>query len=438
MAWHEKGPSGNYFICLRVGEQRFRRSLKTANEKDAIGLVARVEENLGYVERGRMVIPADADVVSFLLSDGKLTGQVVIPEQTTLRELFALYFASITEGTLERSTIEGMKLHQRHLERHLGQNFPIRTLTIDTLREYVRERAKDKGQNGTVTGTTIKKAVVTFRTAWNFGLQKKLVEGPFPAKGIKYPKSKEKPPYMPFRDIQKRTKGMDDKEAAELWECVFLPTADLDALLAYVKASAKLPFIFPSFVFAVHLGARRSEIARAKISDIDLASGLVTLHERKRAHDKKTTRRVPMSKLLKQVLTKWLAEHPGGNDLFCHSAEVQRSKKRSATTGHKGKERATTVAGRMEKVRVRTTRALAPLTRDELHDHFKRTLAGSEWENLRGWHVLRHSFISALAAAGTPQNIIDEFSGHMTDEQRRRYRHLLPNSTKQAIAAVFG
>jgi hypothetical protein len=36
------------------------------------------------------------------------------------------------------------------------------------------------------------------------------------------------------------------------------------------------------------------------------------------------------------------------------------------------------------------------------------------------------------------QRIIDDFTGHQTDEQRRRYRHLLPATTKQAIAAVFG
>jgi hypothetical protein len=35
MAWHEQGPSGNYFIGLRIGEKRFRRSLKTNSKDDA-------------------------------------------------------------------------------------------------------------------------------------------------------------------------------------------------------------------------------------------------------------------------------------------------------------------------------------------------------------------------------------------------------------------
>jgi integrase len=78
------------------------------------------------------------------------------------------------------------------------------------------------------------------------------------------------------------------------------------------------------------------------------------------------------------------------------------------------------------------------VTRDEAHDHFKRTLAGSKWAVLRGFHVLRHSFISCLAAAGVDQRIIDEFVGHQTDEQRRRYRHLVPDVKQKAIEGVFG
>jgi integrase len=78
------------------------------------------------------------------------------------------------------------------------------------------------------------------------------------------------------------------------------------------------------------------------------------------------------------------------------------------------------------------------LTGSEAHDHFKRTLAGSRWEVMRGWHVLRHSFISCCAAAGGDQRLIDEWVGHTTGEMRRRYRHLIPSVQKQAIRSVFG
>lgn len=78
------------------------------------------------------------------------------------------------------------------------------------------------------------------------------------------------------------------------------------------------------------------------------------------------------------------------------------------------------------------------VTKDEAHDHFKRTVAGSKWETLRGYHVLRHSFISALASEGVDQRAIDEIVGRQSEEQRKRYRHLYPKVMKDAISRVFG
>jgi integrase len=231
---------------------------------------------------------------------------------------------------------------------------------------------------------------------------------------------------------------MKQQEAAELWESVYLTVGDIEELLQHVRGRG-LPFVYPMIVFAAHTGARRSEIMRCKIRDIDMKNRWVTLHERKKSHDKKTTRQVPISAKLHAVLREWLADHPGGEFLFCHGSEVARSKKRSVTTGHQWKDRAKNLKGRLHTVAPRlTVPNSTALTRDEMHDHFKRALADSKWEKLKGFHVLRHSFISCLAASGCDQRVIDDFVGHTTEEQRRRYRHLFPGVTQKAIAAVFG
>jgi len=78
------------------------------------------------------------------------------------------------------------------------------------------------------------------------------------------------------------------------------------------------------------------------------------------------------------------------------------------------------------------------LTANEVHDHFQRTLAGSKWAVIPGWHCFRHSFISVCASRGVDQRLIDDWVGHQTEEQRRRYRHLLPSTQQQAIRSVFG
>ena len=130
---------------------------------------------------------------------------------------------------------------------------------------------------------------MTLRTVWNWAKHSKLVHGDFPTRGLKYPKGDEKPPYMPFQDLLRRTKRMNDDEAAELWECAFLTREEIAALLAYVKGVARHSFTYPMFVFCGHTGARRSEMARTQVSDLDFRDGFVTLRERKKSRETKTT-----------------------------------------------------------------------------------------------------------------------------------------------------
>ena len=77
-----------------------------------------------------------------------------------------------------------------------------------------------------------------------------------------------------------------------------------------------------------------------------------------------------------------------------------------------------------------------PLTRDEAHDHMKRALSNSKWDVVRGWHVLRHSFISMCVANGVDQRILDKWVGHTTSV-RERYQHLTPNLEQDAIKQLF-
>lgn len=92
--------------------------------------------------------------------------------------------------------------------------------------------------------------------------------------------------------------------------------------------------------------------------------------------------------------------------------------------------------GRIARSRVKQSNpALSP---DQAHGHFTRTLQNSKWEKIKGWHCLRHSFISNLASQGIDQRIIDDFVGHTTEQMRRRYRHLFPDVKQAVIDAVFG
>jgi len=121
---------------------------------------------------------------------------------------------------------------------------------------------------------------------------------------------------------------------------------------------------------------------------------------------------VPVSPILADILRKWLERHPGGKHTFCLNSKVDR--------GAKGQEVGT------------------QLTRNQACKHFRRTLAGSKWEKIRGWHIFRHSFCSNCAAMGIDQRMINAWVGHQTEEMVRRYRHLIPNQQQEAIRVVFG
>lgn len=75
MAWLEQKPSGNFLVAFRYGEQKFKKSLRTKSRKAAEGRLSRLEENISLVESGRLVIPDEADIASFLLSDGQVNGK---------------------------------------------------------------------------------------------------------------------------------------------------------------------------------------------------------------------------------------------------------------------------------------------------------------------------------------------------------------------------
>jgi integrase len=236
----------------------------------------------------------------------------------------------------------------------------------------------------------------------------------FPNRGLKFPKADEKPPFQTWQEIERQIErgGLTEGQQKELWDCLFLTLSEIQEFLSFAKGTARHPFLSPMFCFAAHTGTRRSEILRVRISDLDPEAGTVVIQEKKRVRGKRTTRRLPLSPFLAGVLKGWLAVHPGGPFLFCQELRVFRSKKK-----------------RLEYV---------PLTRNEANDHFKRTVAGSKWEKLRGWHVFRHSFASNCAAKGIDQRVIDEWTGHQTEEMRRRYRHLFPNQQQEAIRSVFG
>jgi integrase len=388
----QKGES--WYCQFMYRRRRHTLTLGKVHENEAKATAARIDYLLMRVRQRLLEVPHGVDIVTFLEFDGK--PPVVEPNQEqpkliSFADFRESYLQTLSNGALEDNTIYTIQIHFRNLARTLGERFLVKDLELKNLQEHVNRRAKN------VSAVTIKKEIDTFRAAWKWGCRMKLTQGSFPNEGLVYPKTDEKLPFMTMEEIQRRIKAGASPQ--HLWGCLYLKQEEIEELLDHVRDADVRPWVYPAFVFVAHTGARRSEMIRARAEDIDFATGTITLRERKRKKGQRSSRRVPMSTRLKEVLTEWLNRH--------HTEVLFSSDARSLTSG-------------------------------EAIGGFAAGVRRSRWEKMRGWHVLRHSFISALASQGVDQRIIDDFVGHQTDEQRRRYRHLYPSTQNAAIKAVFG
>lgn len=413
MASLEKRGS-RFRLIFRYGGRKYQHPLKTELPREAEACRLRVEENLRLLERGRITLTPAADLPTFLMSDGKLSEKPKVVRALTLGDFRDHYFASRPEGSWEKNTQGTVRSHFGHVVATFGEEFAVQSLGLADLQRHVNRRAQATGFRGrALSATTIKKEVATFRAAWNWAVASGLLTGPFPNRGLLYPKGDEKARFVSFAEVNRRLALGSLTPAAErdLWECVYLSVPETFELLECVRTSGGQPFVYPMACTAALTGMRRSELIRAEVADVDLETRVITVRERKKAKGLRTTRRVPVSPFLAGVLKEWLATHPGSPYLFAQPGHVVRSKTKHGEA--------------------------AGLTKDEANDHFKRALVGSRFARLKGWHVLRHSFVSNCAARGTDQRLIDEWVGHTTEDMRRRYRHLFPDQQKTALELVF-
>ena len=409
---HLETRNGWYRVVFQIKGERFAKSLSTKSEKSANACLAKVNDNLHRFDLGLIDIPEGSDPLAFFLgqSGKERTRETVRTEikSVTIKRSWKVFQDTLPNDALEQSTLSGMQTHVDHLSRLIG---PITLNQIDkpTLQRYIDDRSKEAGRYGrTISVQTIKKELRTFSTIWNWMIEEKLVSHTFPSKKLRYPRSHEKPPFQTWQQIESRVArgGLTDFQIKELWDCLFLDVAQVEAALVHAKASARHRVIYPMLCFAAYTGARRSEVLRSELDDIDFVSAVITIREKKRVRGKMSTRTVPMQPKLRTVLSEWIAEHPGSNFTF---ADIKKNE--TEATG---------------------------ISNDQASHFFEHTFSKSKWDVLHGWHLLRHSFCSNCAGAGIEQRIINDWVGHQTQEMVRRYRHLFPNRQQEAIRQVFG
>ena len=116
-----------------------------------------------------LTVPTGVEIVRFIECDRQMPEvEQATPGELSLEQLKARYLKTHENGSLEASMLDGIKFHFRHLEPTLGPRFPMQSLGLAELEQHIDNRAKAKGTKGKrLSAVTIRKEIVTLRTAWN-------------------------------------------------------------------------------------------------------------------------------------------------------------------------------------------------------------------------------------------------------------------------------
>ena len=256
--------NGRYRVAFRYEGKLFKHNLGAVAAKEAEGCLARVEDGLRLLARGRLEVPPGADLALFLVTDGKLTTRRVEPlpppPVVTLGQLRDAYL--VAQGrAVEENTLLTIRIHFKHLVASLGEGFDLAGLKLGHLDRYVAHRLARPGRKGRpLNPDTVREEVRTLSSAWSFGVARGLVSGTLPAVGLVYPKTTERPPFRTRVEIEATlARGADDPRA---WESLFLTLADVGEVLALIRDRATAAWLYPMACLAAHTGARRALTSR--------------------------------------------------------------------------------------------------------------------------------------------------------------------------------
>jgi len=268
-----------YHLHFRYAGRQYTHALKTKDRREAEAHRGTVDRLLIRIRNNEIPSPPeDADLPAFLLSAGKVSSDSTpVSKVLTLNDLRDRYLQTHGNGALEPKTLVMTKIHFRHLTRHFGERFSVAKLTPALLQDYVVARSEGKGKKklGPISPVTIQKDIASLRAAWNWAVRCGLLTGNFPGRYLTYPKTDEKPGFQTLGEIERKIArgGLTETEVDDLWAGLFLTKVELSEFLDFAKSNAREPHLFPMLAFAAHTGARRSELIRMRVDDVDFEAG---------------------------------------------------------------------------------------------------------------------------------------------------------------------
>jgi hypothetical protein len=131
---------GSYRIHFRYHGKQRTLTLGRVSADEARAKSAQIDYLLLRLKQKLVEVPPGIDVVEFVQFDGNppanLSEVAAASRDLTLAGFRDRYLATHRDS-LEDRTIEGIQLHFKHLVAALGEQFPVRELTLADLQGYV-------------------------------------------------------------------------------------------------------------------------------------------------------------------------------------------------------------------------------------------------------------------------------------------------------------
>ncbi|MCC6492304.1 MAG: hypothetical protein IT424_04715 [Pirellulales bacterium] len=167
---------------------------------------------------------SNADPAAFILSDGRLARHERPVAPLSLKGLFEVYQEKLPPGAKEESTLQGERIHFKHLMKILGGSRVAQSLVVPDVQGYAATRSKQRYRKRPIRAATIKKELTTLRLVWNWAVSQGLLQGASLVRDIIYPKPDEKQVFRTRLKIERIVArgGLTKDEIQDLWDGLYL------------------------------------------------------------------------------------------------------------------------------------------------------------------------------------------------------------------------
>ncbi len=245
---------GDWFVArFTIQQKEYKKSLKTRNEDGAKTALREVENRIYSLQKGYVSVPDGVDVGDYIVWGDSARKAAEAQPTLSFAELKEVYLKA-HEHLKAASTSLTERIHLSNIEALLGRaaSRPVNQLRHNHLESALQQRLD------AVCSTTVRKERQTLVSFFAWAVRNGYL-ATSPAAVLPTIKSQEtSSPFRTLEEVEEILKrgGLDDAEAEELWDCLYLTQEEISGILDLVLKHAGPDFVHPMFAIITYARCR--------------------------------------------------------------------------------------------------------------------------------------------------------------------------------------